>query len=206
MRLDVQPGVVQLELFKSALSLVLLLTTWLLGQRILLFWERRKKQNEIDLATLGELQKVYGEFRTVGRLWRTFALDRPTGEKVVCPDDGIHWQLHARAAAAEGSMEALVVKIATERRLDEEGIARMAILRESYQMLRRAIRDRDFFYWKNGSPQYATFNESVVGIVSLLATPSERPEAAEAVTNVRRIADAASTAAAKLQIDSRARP
>jgi hypothetical protein len=59
-----------LELIKTGLSLSILLVTWFLGQQILSFWELRKKEKELAVARATEFHRLYGEFRTVLRLWR----------------------------------------------------------------------------------------------------------------------------------------
>ena len=46
------------ELFKTALSLAV---AALLAQRIVVFWERRKKQNEMDLTALSQLHRIHAE-------------------------------------------------------------------------------------------------------------------------------------------------
>src|SRR4051794_28878258 len=102
---------VYIEVFKTALTLA---ATLIIGPPILALWERRKKQNEIDLSSLTQLHRIHAEFRSVGRLWRGFAIGQPEDAPVTVPDEP-HWQLQLRAAAAEGEMESLVVKLATER-------------------------------------------------------------------------------------------
>jgi hypothetical protein len=177
---------VQLELIKTGLSAILLLLSWIVGQRILAFWERRKKQNEIDLATLAQLHRIHAEFRTIGRLWRAFGLDQPPGAPVVVPAD-THWQLQLRAAAAEGEMEALVVKLATERVLTDHQVRSLGFLREAYQLLRRSIRDRAWFYWKSGSPEYTTFYTSAIELTAVLSRMARRPTPRESVQTVERV-------------------
>ena len=182
---------VQLEVIKTGLSAILLVLSWLVGQRILAFWERRKKQNEIDLASLAQLHRIHAEFRTIGRLWRAFGLGQPAGAAVNIPDD-IHWQLQLRAAAAEGEMEALVVKLATERVLTDHQVRSLGFLREAYQLLRRCIRDRVWFYWKSGSPEYTTFYTSAIELTSVLSQMAPRPtpkESVQAVDRVRKVCD-----------------
>lgn len=177
---------VKLEFVKTGLSVCLLLLTWFGGQRVLAVWERRKKQNEIDLASLTQLHKVHSEFRTIGRLWRSFGLKVQPGDPVPVPGD-VHWQIHQRAAAAEGEMEALVVKLATERVLSAEQIDALGFLRESYQLLRRSIRDRQWFYWRSGSAEYIRFYTSAIGLTALLSRPSKRPSAKQAVDTVTQV-------------------
>jgi hypothetical protein len=178
---------VQLELVKAGLSVCLLLLTWFGGQRILLLWERRKKQNEIDLASLTQLHRVHSEFRTIGRLWRSFALHVKSPEDLVPVPDDVHWQVQLRAAAAEGEMEALVVKLATERVLSDDEINALGFLREAYQLLRRSIRDRRWFYWRSGSTEYKCFYTSAIELAALLSRAGKRPSAKQAVDTVEKV-------------------
>jgi hypothetical protein len=47
-----------IEVIKAGFGLILLVFTWLLGQRIIAFWDKRKKQQELDIATSTQLRKL----------------------------------------------------------------------------------------------------------------------------------------------------
>lgn len=48
-----------------AVTLIVLLAGWLVGQRLTYQWNLRQKRRESDLATAQDLQRLYGDFFAV---------------------------------------------------------------------------------------------------------------------------------------------
>lgn len=110
------------ELIRSGLTLGVSLVTltfgWLVGQSLTYRWNVRQKQREIQLSLSQAFYSAYGEFFAVWKLWNrrdeksTFAEER-------------QWELLKRAAAAEATIEAMLVKVAAERDLKGDQLNRM---------------------------------------------------------------------------------
>ena len=56
-----------LEAIKTLMSALLLLLSWLVGQKIVARWDVIKKQRELDIAVARDFQKLYGEFKEISR-------------------------------------------------------------------------------------------------------------------------------------------
>lgn len=152
------PESVQLEIIKTVLSCFTLLLGWIIGQRIIAYWDMRKKHQELDIATATQFHKLYGEFKEVSRLWRAFTYTGQRNRQPIFPETVPH-ELLGRAAAAEGGVEAIIVKLATERVLEKDNIKTLGLFRQAYQQLREAIRNGDPLDWTNKRPEYHLFND-----------------------------------------------
>lgn len=145
---------VWLEVIKTGLSLLLLAIGWFIGQRIVAYWDIKKKRQELDIATATQFHKLYGEFKEVSRLWRAFKYRQ---KKLAYPES-MPMELQRRAAAAEGELEAIIVKLAVERRLDEDEKKTLGLFRQAYQKLREVIRGDEDFIWTHETPEYKLYN------------------------------------------------
>lgn len=150
-----------LEVIKTAFAFVLLSITWFLGQRILAYWELRKKRREFDIATTNQFYQLYGEFRAVQRLWRVLVEVNEQGEKrfpfPFKDREEVRLELLKRAIVAESGIEAVTIKLATERALEDEDIKCLGLLRQAFQILREAIRDDKPLSYRFDSPEYILF-------------------------------------------------
>jgi hypothetical protein len=145
----------RVELVRFLAAGVLLLITWFVGQRVILFWDVQKKRRELDLATEATLQAVYGEYKEVGRIWRVLKSgDADIPENL--PSRGV---LLARAIAAESRVEALLMKIAVERVLSPAERGTLGLFRQAYQQLRQAIREDKPIQLSFTDPHYHFFND-----------------------------------------------
>jgi hypothetical protein len=131
-----------LEIIKTVLSGAIVVLGWVLGERIAACWDRRKKPQELDLTIAREFQELYGEFKDIPRLWRIYRYDGPKKHTIELPKE-MPVDLLRRASAAEGSIEAMIVKLSTERILDDGDIRTLGLFRQAYQKLREAIRDTE---------------------------------------------------------------
>jgi putative (di)nucleoside polyphosphate hydrolase len=160
---------VQLELIKTGLAIVTLGIGWLIGQRIIKFWDTKKKRQELDIATSREFHKLYGEFKEVSRIWRTVTYEGPRDQELKFPA-GTRLELLKRSSASEGGIEAIIVKLATERDLTDAEIKNLGLFRQAFQELRAAIRAGRRFNWDNGTPDYVLYNDLAAKVARIIYT------------------------------------
>jgi hypothetical protein len=179
----------QLEVFKTALALVVLLFTWRVGQRILLVWDRRKKRQELDILAAERFQQLYGDLKEVSRLWRSAS--RPQGNAPT-PPSTLQWDLLAKATAAESKYETLVIKLASERALSPSQVRTLGLFRQAAQEVRQSIREGLIVPASGFGSEYLAFNDLAAEVACLLnAEPTF--EYISAATARRRLEDIALT-------------
>jgi hypothetical protein len=159
----------ELELIKTVLLLVPLALTWMFGNKIVAYWDIREKRRELDIAAEIEFHKLYGEFKKISRLWRVCMFKGARPAKFAFSPTAV-FDLLKRASAAEARVEAIIVKLATERVLEEPDIRTLGLFRQAYQQLREAIRDAQDLHWTNGTPEYDLFNELTVRTACIIAS------------------------------------
>jgi hypothetical protein len=176
-----------LEVFKSTLALALLLITWVLGQRVVLFWDRRKKRQELDIVAAERFQQLYGDLKEVSRLWRS--AKRPKGDAPT-PPPGLQWDLLAKATSAESRYETLVIKLATERHLSPTQVRTLGLFRQAVQEVRQSIREGAVVPASGFGAEYLAFNDLAAEVACLLsAEPTfENVSAARARQHLEDIA------------------
>lgn len=153
-------------------ALVTALLAWLVGTRVAYRWDDLKRRRESDLSDRARFYRIYGEFFAVWKAWDTH-ITRPA---LVVPD-GLQWALLDRAAQVEGEFEALLVKVASERRLGDREVTLLACYRQAYQRLRERIRGgRRLEWWAMNKPgrgtgyqEYQMFKALSEWFVALLA-------------------------------------
>ncbi len=143
---------ISLEIYKGIISfisaIIILLLTWVLGNGITTNWAILQKRRETEIDTLNEFYKLYGNFFSIWKLW-----NNRTHE-----DDEVQKQIIADAYAAEGGVEAILVKIATEKRLNETQLEILGRFRQAYQRLRECIEaDKNLPWGSSDDPEYLTF-------------------------------------------------
>ena len=178
---------VQLEMIKTGLTCLTLGLGWFVGQRIIAYWDMRKKRQELDIASATQFHQLYGEFKEVSRLWRVFSFTGDRSKKLALPED-MPLELLRRATAAEGNVEAIIVKLATERVLKEEDIKTLGLFRQAYQKLREAIRNGEPLEWIYGTPEYTLYND-LASKVACIISPNRtgrRPKLTEAPNILRK--------------------
>ena len=181
----------EIEVFKAVLALGGLLITYFFGYRVVAYWDRKKKRSELDLETARQFHQLYGEFKAVMRLWKVFY---NSGKNLEIASD-IRGELLKRAAAAEGGVEAIIMKLAAERKLNEPKIETLGLFRQAYQELRAAIRDNTSLdAWSYKSTEYFLFNNLASQISYLISsdeasqksiTPKDACDNLYKVTSVR---------------------
>ncbi len=165
--------------------LITLIAGWLIGQRVTDRWERARKRRELDMSALGELYRCYGEFYAVWKAWNRYC--HLTDRSVAPPHTD--WDLLLRATAAEGSVEALLTKIVTERELNETELDALGALRQAYHQLRLAIRKDQPLPWSySGHQDYTAFKGLQTLVAELLTRSSgKRPMPADAARHFARV-------------------
>lgn len=178
-----------LELAKGGISLAVTLVGlgigWLVGQRLTYQWNLRQRRREADSATARDLQRLYGDFFAIWKLWNGAA--RGAGAAA-------HGDLLRRAAEGEGLLEAVLVQLATERRLSADDRVALGKFRQAYQRLRRAIESGQPLPWSTSEhPEYLAFKRLAVAATLILqrdeaggrVTPGEAFEALRDITSNR---------------------
>jgi hypothetical protein len=116
------------EIAKAAITFAFVAV---LGGAAGLLWAKVRHRRELDLAALARFYDVYGTWFATWKAWSAFLEGKLP--------EGTRGELLKQAAVAEGQFEALLIKIAVERRLSKEQLNRLGRFREGYQQLREAI-------------------------------------------------------------------
>lgn len=150
---------------KAGLTVFGALLAWLVGKRIAFYWAIRQKQREIELSALNEFYSVYGEFFAVWKLWNLHIDEtKQPAEKEKTS------QLLERALLAESRVESLLVKIASERKLDDDTVKDLGLLRQAFQHLRETMQEkRKLHWWHSGHKQYMALKKLATRVTELLS-------------------------------------
>jgi hypothetical protein len=178
----------QQDAFNALLDILVATVTlslgWFVGQRLTVYWGLRQKRKELELAAASRFYELYGEFFAVWKLW-SYYLKQDADQQ----DSGNErWELLARASAAEGELEALFVKLASERTLNDRDMEVLGRFRQAYQCLRESIRDRKNLGWNvPKSVEYASFKRLayLTACIVLDNKPTQPPIALETITSRR---------------------
>lgn len=174
-------------LLDLAVNVITLGVTWLVGQRVVSYWTARQKRKELQLQVAGDFYKHYGQFRGVWKSWNDALAVSPAAQNMTPQDRAA---FISRAMEAEGGMEAVLLKVAAERRLQPEDQQNLGNLRQAFQVLHERIRDaRKVSYGVSEDPDYLEFKRLSTWFGNLLASPPEwePPSANEAYEAFREI-------------------
>lgn len=159
-------------------------------------WQEARKQRDLDVQSLVELYALYGEFCAVWK-WA-----RESG--AIADPKTPQQDLLERACAAEGRMESLLVRVATERDLEAQDIERLGAFRQVFQQLRESLQP-DAHERKDGlrtwtsaaSPGYVALKTLMIEVAAVLNQPRrrasrlspapKRPTAGEAARELLRV-------------------
>lgn len=150
-----------------------------IGKAISEYWEVRKKRRELELSTLNDFYRQYGEFFAVWKLWNQHLAGSPSVSE---PQD-VGWKLLERASAIEAGIEATLVKISAERSLTDEDIQNLGLLRQAFKSLRRIMRKGKELDWDYSEhEEYLAFKRLACRLTSLMLTSNKerKPTAEEA--------------------------
>jgi hypothetical protein len=143
------------------------------------YWSAWQKRRELQLTAADTFYKLYGEFFAIWKLWN-FLQDKG---KIPESKEATQWDLFKRATTAEGGMEALFVKLASERHLSKEEIEILGRFRQGYQTLRETIWENEPISWSGSNhPEYLSFKHLACNISLLLSSKLRfrLPEASDA--------------------------
>jgi hypothetical protein len=153
-------------------ALVLLGLAWFVGQRLTVKWSLYQKRREHDLETARDFHLLYGEFFAVWKLWNYYV--RHTELKAF--PDASRWSLLDRACEAEGRLEAILVRLASNKALDDQDIEVLGQFRQIYQKLRQSIRDNIPLEWDHAEhPDYILFKTHAPLINSIILNGRTAP-------------------------------
>ena len=157
----------------SVPTVLSLLLVWLVGLRLSDFWASRRKKRDLELAAAESFYACYGEFCAVWKEWNylcsKMAMEGQAGfreRKTI---------LLERACRAEGALEGVLLKIASEISLTQEEADELGNLRQAYQVLRERIQKNGKIpYAYSGDKNYAEFKRLATFVSSLLCRGSYR--------------------------------
>lgn len=169
--------------------IVSLVGGWAITNRVTDRWDRKKKQRELDLAAAQEFQRLYGEFVAIWKSWNSaLRLAQPA-----LPADEYVWECLKRSAAAEGGLEALLAKIASEHCLSEDDLNALGAVRQGFQRLRQVIRHRRELPWHSSNvDEYLALKGLCAYVSMLLDSPPDRiapGDRSRAAANFQQITD-----------------
>lgn len=162
---------------------------WLVTTRVTDRWEQVKKNREMDLGAAQDFQRLYGELISVWKTWDALTV----GHTPVTTPEHPGWGCLERATSAEGQVEALMAKLASERFLSEVEIETLGGVRQAFKIVRRTIqRGEPIGWWSSDQAPYAAVKRLSAATSVLLSTASttrRRPNAADAARSFMEITD-----------------
>ena len=174
-----------------------LIVGWLVGYRLVAYWGLWQKRREQTLLLTNEFYKIYGDFFAIWKPWNCYLkysrqavpLDSErnpsstsfiSNNKIAAVGSDRGWSLLERAAAAEGSMETMIVKLASERHLSEKEVETLARFRQGFQSLREVISDGKRLDWNYSEHiEYLAFKKLAVATSRLVSTVDKNPVPSE---------------------------
>jgi hypothetical protein len=120
---------------------------WLVGTQVAFRWDDVKRRRELDLAALNDFYKCYGAFVRTWRIWNTHKR-----HSCHAKSDEIKWNCLEQASSIESDLERLLVKIVSERKLEDRDRLLLGCVREAFQCLRENIREDRALRWYSRSP------------------------------------------------------
>jgi hypothetical protein len=159
------------EVWKAILNLAVALftlgLTWLVGNRVTAFWIERQKRRELELSLANSFYAHYGEFRAVWRLWNWWLAKLPSDAAF----SKTRAELLDRASRAEGGLEAVLLKVASERVLNQDEQQNLGNLRQAFQVLRERIEEGvAVSYGASEDEPYVEFKRLATWFGTLLAS------------------------------------
>ncbi len=149
-------------LFSFASAFLILVFTWLFGQRLSYQWNVRQKRREFQLMALQQFYVAYGEFFAVWKLWNRL-------EAGSAAFDERRWELHKRAAAAEAIVESTLVKLSSELHLEPNQLDDLGCFRQAFQQLRQSIRENRKLPWMSSEDApYRKFKTLAIRVAGIL--------------------------------------
>ena len=151
----------------------LLLVAWFAAVGLFASAARRKKQAEFDTANAQQFQTAYMDFFAIWKLWEHY-LDHGENE---LPDHGEYeiphasrWELLTRIFIAEGSIDAVFLKLTAARKLTPATIEMLGRFRQGFHTLGQAIKTNKPMPWKDAEhPDYLVFKRLATSVAALIS-------------------------------------
>jgi hypothetical protein len=151
-------------------SVITLIGGWLIGQKISAQWNIHVKERESDIQAIANLREAYSEYLGVRRLWNIYQKN-----KIGPPKDEYGLRLLDRATHAEGVVESLLMKVTSERRIQQTDMDRLGLLRQGFQQLREAIAAGDRVIWGHSEhPHYIALKDGTVALSRIIDAPRRK--------------------------------
>lgn len=182
------PEIIEKLIVTLAAPIATLLLAAAFGQRLSAWWSEKQKRRELELALANSFYTGYGEFCAIWKEWNWSLSNLGVGSEELMRK---HMSLQERACRAEGAIEAVLLKIAAERRMSRAEAAELGSVRQAFQVLRERIQQgRPISYGSSSHPDYLEFKRLATLVGNLLASRSGRlPTAAEAYASFQEITD-----------------
>lgn len=160
---QVEPSLIN-QVVQTVVGFIL---TAVVGAALTVFWNLRQKRREIDILLSQDFFYLYGEFFAVWKLWN-YAVGDTDIESI---PNTYQWDLLQRITAAESKVEAILMKLATERNLNKKLLNKLGHFRQLYQKLREVIRDKEALNWNSSeNTDYQNFKRLACEIATLIQT------------------------------------
>ncbi|HWB58157.1 MAG TPA: hypothetical protein VG733_01635 [Chthoniobacteraceae bacterium] len=165
------------------IALVSLVAAWFILARLIAAWGRRERQQEIDSANALQFNTAYTDFFAIWKLWSHY-LDHGENE---LPDHGEYeiphasrWELLTRTYIAEGTIDALFLKLASARKLSPATVEMLGRFRQGFHTLGVAIKTNKPMPWKDPEhPDYLVFKRLASSVAALIAGENLGTQAAD---------------------------
>lgn len=150
-----------------------LIVAWFIASRLIASCARRQKQKEFDTANAQQFHTAYMDFFAIWKLWNHY-LDHGENE---LPDHGEYeiphasrWELLTRTYIAEGTLEAVFLKVTSARKLTPASIELLGRFRQAFHTLGQAITSNKPLNWKDAEhPDYLIFKRLASGAAAIIA-------------------------------------
>lgn len=172
------------------------LALWLIGRLLIAEWTCRQKRRELDFDLSRKFHTAYEDFFAVWKLWNH---QREQGEHTL-PDHGefepqevSRGELLHTAGNAEGSIEAILVTLASTRNLTQNEIELLGRFHQAFGTLRDAISKNKQLAWNDPEhAEYLAFKRLASGVAQLIhgekfgsKNSQQRTEALRQITSSR---------------------
>jgi hypothetical protein len=179
------PDDYKLELFKAilgvAVALLTVLATTLFGQRFSETWNLQQKKRELNLVTHQAFHALYGEFKELVKIWR-LAKMVPSAIQ-----EEERWNLLKRACALESKSEALVLRLTSEHKLNDDQLETLGLFRQAMQTIRESIRDNQECPLGSRNTEYRLLNRLAPEVLAMVAAKPEEIAAEDAKTQLSKV-------------------
>lgn len=139
----------------------------------------RKNRAEFDVALAKDFYHLAGEFRAIEREWAALKRDHDASQPPGWAD------LLQRAAAAEGGVEAVLLKLVTEDAPTPQQMRAVALFRQGYQRLRDQIQRSELHPIRFQDPEYWLFHRLASEVSKLILERSTHSLSDHSVRSLR---------------------